>query len=101
MKQECSHPSNVRSRAGLRRAIAVVVSVLTLVPLVGLALISVSTGQISLGQPTRLTRPTTIIPQTLMVRGYIAVAVGRSSEAEKSGVYSRLIASKDVHSRWR
>jgi hypothetical protein len=32
-----------------------------------------------------------------MVRGYIAVAVGRSSEAEKSGVYSRLIAGKDIH----
>lgn len=87
----------VRSCAARRRAIAGVVTVLFLVPLVGLALIAVFTGRISLAQPTRPAQPTTIIPQNLMVRGYIAVAVGRSSEAEKSGVYSRLIAGKDIH----
>jgi hypothetical protein len=89
MKQERAHSGNARRAAG-RKIIAGIVTALILVPLVGGA-ISVLTGQISLAQSTKT------MPQNLMVRGYAAVAVGRSSEAEKSGLYSRLIAAKDVH----
>jgi len=90
MKQECLHAGNARSCAARRRVIAGIVTGLIVVPLIGVV-ISLLAGQISLAQSTK------IMPQNLMVRGYVAVAVGRSSEAEKSGLYSRLIAGKDVH----
>jgi hypothetical protein len=45
----------------------------------------------------KLIEPARANPRNLLVRGYVAVAVGRSGEAERSGLYSRVIAAKDIY----
>jgi hypothetical protein len=91
MTQECLHASNVRRWAASRRAIAGIATVSIFVSLLGLALVWVFTSRESLAQPART------IPQNLIVRGYIAAAVGQSSDAEKSGLFSRTVAGKDIY----
>ena len=90
MTQDFLHAGNI-GRWAASRPIAGIATVSLFVSLLGIALIFVFTGHESLAQPAK------IIPQNLMVRGYIAAAVGQSNDAEKSGLFSRTVAGKDIH----
>jgi hypothetical protein len=90
MTQDCLPASNVRCVPS-RRAIAGIATISIFVLLLGLALGWVFTGRASLAQPIKTG------PQNLIVRGYLAAAVGQSNEAERSGLFSSAIAGKDIH----
>ncbi len=79
----------------IKHASVAVTSTRAWVSILFFAVVSAGAGCTPQPPPTKPT-PSTISDLRFMVRGYIAAAVGRSGDAEKSGLYSRLIPAKDI-----